>query len=43
MLTGVNGSTNVVIPMSVLIGNTNGYIDVVDVSIAKSSVGTGLP
>jgi len=72
---GVNGSTNVVVPQSVLIGDTNGtvnasdvsqiksridqqidgttfrsdvvnadgYINAVDVSIAKSSVGTGLP
>jgi hypothetical protein len=40
-LFGVNGSTNVVIPMSILVGDTNanGTVNASDVSQTKSQVG----
>jgi hypothetical protein len=40
-LYGVNGSTNIVIPMSILIGDTNanGIVNASDVSLTKSQVG----
>ena len=43
-LFGVNGSSNVVIPMSVLIGdgNANGSVNASDVSQAKSRIGQAL-
>jgi hypothetical protein len=44
-LYGVNGSTNFVIPMNILIGDTNGScaVNASDVSIIKSNLGTGVP
>jgi hypothetical protein len=44
-LYGVNGSTNFVIPMNILIGDTNGScaVNASDVSIVKSNLGIGVP
>ena len=43
-LNGVNGSTNVVIPMSVLLGdvNGNGTVNASDVALCKSHIGQSL-
>jgi Dockerin type I domain len=40
-LNGMNGSTNFAVPMSILIGDTNGngIVNVSDVSLTKSQVG----